>query len=382
VSDRARLAILASHPIQYQAPLFRRLAADGRIDLHVVFLSRHGTTSRADPGFGVNFSWDVDLLAGYASSFVRNLRERARPGGALSYVNPEVVGALRRLAPDAVLFQGVRNPTSLAALAWARAASVARLYRAESSVLHARPARSRAAAGALLRSMSAVLPIGTANDLYYAQLGVPERARELAPYSVDNAFFAARRMARDDARAQLELAGDEVVLLFSGKLQPRKALDTLIEACAGLPGQVRIVVAGDGPERGRLEALARTRGVRLTVLGFLNQTQLPAAYSAADLLVLPSLDEPWGLVVNEGMCFGLPAVVSSQVGCRLDLVVPGVTGDVFRAGDPADLRRALAPLIADPALRAACGAQAAQRIARWDVPDTAEGVIRAVQRHA
>jgi glycosyltransferase involved in cell wall biosynthesis len=373
--------VVASHPIQYQAPLFRRLAADPRVDLHVLFLSRHGLTSRADPDFGVDFSWDIDLLGGYASSFLKNLRERARPGGALSYVNPGVIGALRRLAPDAVLFQGARNATSLAAVQWARRAGVVRLYRAESSVLNPRGARSRLAAKGVLRSMTAVLPIGTANDLYYDQLGVPEATRHLAPYTVDNAFFRARNVSPGLAREQLGVAPDEVVLLYAGKLLPRKSLATLIEAGTGLGPRVRVLIAGDGPTRPELEALARRRNVKLTVLGFLNQTEMPRAYGAADVLVLPSLDEPWGLVVNEAMCYGVPPVVSSQVGARLDLVIPGVTGAVFRAGDPADLRRALAPLVASEDTRRAYGEAAMRRIGSWDIPDTADGVVRAVETY-
>jgi glycosyltransferase involved in cell wall biosynthesis len=130
--------------------------------------------------------------------------------------------------------------------------------------------------------------------------------------------------------------------------------------------------------RRELEALAISRKVPLTVLGFLNQTEIPAAYSAADLLVLPSLDEPWGLVVNEAMCYGVPAVVSSHVGARLDLVMPGVTGAVFRAGDSADLKRVLAPLIASAPTRDAYSERATQRISTWDIADTAEGVVRAI----
>lgn len=381
MSNPARLVVVASHPIQYQTPFYRALAQDPRIDLHVLFLSRHGLTSRPDPGFGVDFKWDIDLLGGYASSFLRNLREHANPGGALSYVNPGVIGALRRLDPVVMLFQGARNATSLAAVTWAKRAGVVRLYRAESSVLEARPRWSRITAQAVLRAMTAVLPIGTANDLYYDQMGIREEDRHLAPYTVDNAFFRERRTARPAARAQLGLTDDEVVLLHAGKLQAWKAPGTLIDACAQLGPRVRVLVAGDGPIREEIQALAGMRGVKLTVLGFLNQTEMPTAYSAADLLVLPSLDEPWGLVVNEAMCCGVPAVVSSRVGARLDLVTPGITGAVFRAGDTADLHRVLEPLVSSAAARDAQGEAALRRIDRWDIPDTAAGVVRAVEAY-
>jgi glycosyltransferase involved in cell wall biosynthesis len=225
-----------------------------------------------------------------------------------------------------------------------------------------------------------VLPIGTANDLYYETLGVAERKRHLAPYTVDNAFFRERRVARAAARRELGLGEDELVVLYVGKLIAHKAPATVIEACARLPHRIRVLVAGDGPLRVDMQAAAGRR-VPLTVLGFLNQTELPLAYGAADVLALPSLEEPWGLVVNEAMCNGLPVVASTRVGARLDLVAPGVTGAVFRAGDADDLARALEPLLSSGETRRWRGEAALRRMDDWDLGHTVEGMVRAVQAH-
>lgn len=376
--DRPRLAVLATHPIQYQAPLFRRLALDGLIDVHVLFLSRHGVEIRSDPGFGTRFKWDVDLLSGYAHSFVPNLRSHATTGSLLGYVNPHAIPRLSSLRPDVVLLLGARSPTALAVLTWARRHHVPCLYRAESSVLAARSSRSRCLARAVLSQVDGVVAIGTANDLYYQSLGIPPARRYSAPYTVDNAFFRETAIGKADARSRLGLDGDEVIVLYAGKLLPWKGVHTLIDACASLSHPTRVLVAGDGPERDRIENLATARNVPITILGFLNQTQISLAYGAADVLALPSLDEPWGLVVNEAMTVGVPVIASSQVSARLDLVVHGVTGAVFRAGDVSALAAALDPLVSSSELRQELGRAAERRMASWDIPQTADGIVRAV----
>src|SRR4051794_7252892 len=162
-SEPPRLAVLAPHPIQYQVPLWRALAADGRVEPHVLFMSRHGLEQRLDPNFGASFAWDVDLLSGYRSRFLPNLREQGPPGGVMSYVNPGVVRALEQVDPAAILFLGVRSPTAALALAWAGRTGTRSLYRAESNALAGRSLRSLLLARTTLRAFDAVLPIGTAN---------------------------------------------------------------------------------------------------------------------------------------------------------------------------------------------------------------------------
>jgi glycosyltransferase involved in cell wall biosynthesis len=380
LSEPPRLAVVVSHPIQYQAPLWRALAADGRVEPFVVFLSRHGVEDRVDPNFGTSFAWDVDLLSGYRSRLLFNLREKAPPGGALSYVNPGIARALEDIDPSAVLLLGVRNPTSVAALAWARARGVRALYRAESSVLQTRRLASLAAAGAILRRFDAVLSIGTANDLYYHVVGVSPDHRFLAPYSVDNAYFSARRMDRSVARVEVGIEDDEFVVLYVGKLVAWKDPGTLVDGCAGIAARVplRLLVIGDGPERRMLEHHARARGVPLTVLGFVNQSELSVAYSASDVLVLASREEPWGLVVNEAMCHGLPVVVSSQVGARFDLVRHSVNGGIFRVGDASALERELRSLVESRERRKRYGAASQEIVRGWDIEQTVDGVVRAV----
>jgi glycosyltransferase involved in cell wall biosynthesis len=110
----------------------------------------------------------------------------------------------------------------------------------------------------------------------------------------------------------------------------------------------------------------------------MNQSEIPLAYRSADLLVLPSLHEPWGLVVNDVMNFGVPALVSNRVGCGPDLVVPGQTGDIFDASDESSLRRRLHSLLEEPAELEAMGARARCHIDKWGFAQAAAGLAGAL----
>ncbi len=376
---RPLLAIVVSHPIQYQAHLWRALAQDGRVSPHVLFLSRHGLEPRFDPAYGLKLAWDVDLLSGYDSEFLPNLREQAAPGGLVGTLNPTIFGALRRLRPDAVLFVGLRNLTSLAGFAFARRQGIPSLYWSDSSVLQAHSGLAGHAAAWVLARVDGVLSIGTANDLYYAAMGVGEERRFWAPHSVDNAFIRKLACGRTQARAELGLDEREFVLLYVGALKPAKDPLLAVEAIAGAAHRrVRLLVAGDGVLRDDLLRLARARRVQLTLLNFVNQTRLPRVYAAADALVLPSLAEPWGMVLNEAMNVSLPLLVSSRVGAHLDLVRRGENGEVFRAGAAAELARMIERLSGDEALRSAWGAQSRRIVDRFDASVTVQGIVEAL----
>jgi glycosyltransferase involved in cell wall biosynthesis len=376
-----RLAIVTSHVIQYQAPLFRALALTGRVEPHVFFLSRQGLDERLDSDLGTAFAWDVDLLGGYASQSVPNLLERRPVGGFASYLNPSLPLRLRRLRPDAVMLFGLRNPSALAAYAYALATRTPVLYRAESSVLEPAGPVARAVSRLLMRGIDAVVPIGTANDAYYESLGFPASRRFLGPYTVDSALFDRLRMERGKARAELGIGSGEFVVMVASKLVDRKDPLTVVRAAARVSGPrpVRLLVVGDGVLRPRIEATARELGLVVDIRGFLNQTQLGVAYSAADVFVLASLREPWGLVVNEAMHFSLPVLVSSQVGSGLDLVVDGANGSIFPAGADRQLAAHLQELAGSPELAERRGAHSREIIERWNVAATVDGIVRATE---
>lgn len=370
------LAIVTTHPIQYQAPLFRYLVDRG-IPLRVLFLSDFALRGNRDPGFGVDVKWDIPLLEGYEYEFLPSLRRDPHPGdGFFSMVNPAVAARLSRKSYSAVMVHGYRNASLATAIATAVVRRLPVLYRSESHS-RGRPASSRKtrAARLMFGRISAFLSIGTLNDEFYAAHGVPAQKRFLTPYAVDNERFRAEaeRSTVAQARTELGLPADKKVILFSGKFQPWKRPDLLLDAFNRLDrADSHLVYVGDGELRAGLE---RRAGDRVTFLGFLNQSQISLAYRSADVLVLPSEHEPWGLVVNEAMNFGVPAVVSDVVGCGPDLVEGA--GKVFRSGDVYSLTDALSEVLDDRNLETFKRA-ASDRIARWGFEGCYEGLTAAL----
>jgi glycosyltransferase involved in cell wall biosynthesis len=236
-----------------------------------------------------------------------------------------------------------------------------------------------------LRRIDGALAIGTLNREFYRAYGVPDARIFWVPYAVDNARFGAEsqrwRSSRPALRESLGLPADVPVLLYAGKLIERKRPLDLLDAYARLAADhpAAIVFLGEGAERGRLEAAAERYGLsRVVITGFVNQQEISRYYAAADLLALPSSHEPWGLVLNEGMCFGLPLVASDAVGAAPDLVRGGDNGFIYPVGDVAALAAALRRLLADPALRARMGARSREIVAGFSYDADIEGIVTAL----
>lgn len=396
VSRRRRLAYVVSHPIQYQAPLLRRIAREPEIELTVLFGSDFSVRGYKDEGFGVEVAWDVPLLEGYRSEFLPRLRDT----GTVSPLSPVSRGMMRRFggsdgspAFDAVWVHGYASANAMQAILAANALGIPVLLRAE-SWLADRPRSSATLAAKqlffrLLRpAIAATLPIGSRNREYWAFYFGEEMPQFLMPYAVDNAYFA-RRAAEADVsrlREELQLEVGRPVILFASKLQPRKHADHLLEAyarlCAGsgaAGSAPYLLVVGDGEERGRLEARTGELGLEgVRFLGFRNQSELPGFFALADVFVLPSRHEPWGLIVNEAMAAGCAVVVSDEVGSHADLITDGVEGFVFPVGDVGGLAGALGRVLASPEQAARMGAAAKARVSRWDFEADVRGLRQAL----
>jgi glycosyltransferase involved in cell wall biosynthesis len=388
-----RLAYLVSHPIQYQAPLLRRIAREPGIDLTVLFGSDFSVRSYRDEGFGREVAWDTPLLDGYRSEFLPKLRDT----GTLSVASPisrGIVSALRRIQPDALWVHGYASINALHGILAANALGIPVLLRAE-SWLADRPRSPLTLAakslffGVLGPAVDAVLPIGTVNAAYWSHY-LPDTPQFRVPYAVDNNYFASRadaaRPDTADLRANLSLGPDRPVILFASKLQPRKHADHLVEAfsrfIAGRAAPPYLVIVGDGESRAALEALTASLGLtdHVRFAGFRNQSELPGFFALADVFVLPSRHEPWGLIVNEAMACGCPVIVSSDVGCHADLVQDGVEGCIYPVGDVSALTAALQRIFATPTIAQQMGIAARARIASWSFEEDIAG-LRAALAH-
>jgi len=380
-----KLGALLTHPVQYYAPLFRAIAGTPEVELRVYYAHAPTPEEQGD-GFGVPFSWDTDLLGGYANVFLENVAtEPAR--GFWGYDTPRVDDHLRRERFDAFLVAGWHALTYWQAMRACWRVGVPVLARGDSNLrgdgARAKRLAKRAMYPWFIRRFAACLSVGVRSDEYFRYYGAHNVIR--SPHFVDNAFFSRRKHELaptiDALRERWDIPADAVVCLFSGKLiEKKRPLDVIAAlAQARLPNVVALFV-GDGELRGSCEEAARRAGVPARFVGFLNQSEMPSAYAVSDFLVLPSdARETWGLVVNEAMASGLPALVSRDVGCAPDLIVEGVTGHTFDRGDIAGLSSLVRQLAGNREQRRSMGEMARRHVAAFSVDAAATGIIGAAR---
>lgn len=342
---RRRLAVLATHPVQYFVPVFRGLAAIPGWQSRVFVGCLHGVeASSYDPDFGVSFAWDCDLSSGYQRNVLTGW-----PLAALSGWRGVLAGgwaAFRLLLwrPDAVLIYAYSPSFISTASLLLALARVPILLRADTSD----EAYSRSAIKSWLRDQllrayyrrcTWILPIGAESYRHFSRLGVPAARLKTVPYAVDQAVIPPMTKPEPPRQGRLRLG-------FVGKFTPVKDPLIIARALAHLSQEERdrlsFAAAGEGPLLFPCQQALEPLLPRVEFSGFVNQSEIAGFYQRIDLLLLPSVQgEVWGLVVNEALSQGVRVVVSDRVSCRHDLVLTTEQGWVFPAGQSRALARSL-----------------------------------------
>jgi glycosyltransferase involved in cell wall biosynthesis len=344
-----RIALLTEVAAPYRAPMFRALAE--RVELRVFFLgSVDPRRAYEAPERGLGFDWEV--LPGV----------ELRRGPRWAVLSRGVVRALRSFRPDVVIVGGWNQPAFWQALGWSLVRRVPVVCWVESTL---RDARSRSAPGerakrAFLHACAAVLVPGRAAEEYVLALGVEPGRIETGPNAVPR-----------DASVTKSDTVSGVRLLCVGRLAPEKGIDVLLRAVEGLPVEVEIAGNGTPP---------REHPENVRFLGWVEPSELRELYARADVFVLPSLSEPWGMVLNEAAAAGLPLVATDAVGAAHDLIEDGVNGFVVPAGDAVALREAIAKLVDDPELRARAARRSHELAAGFTPERWADAVVRLAER--
>ena len=390
VERRTRLAIVSTHPIQYYAPVFRLLAQRRSVALRVFYGWKGTSKTTEDKGFGKAFAWDIPLLEGYDFEFVPNV---SRDPGSHRYAGIDLPELNERIAvwqADAILVFGWCYKAHLKAMRYFHG-RIPVLFRGDSTLLDETPGWRRALRRVMLRwvyhHVDLALYVGTQNRLYYEAHGLHPEKLIFAPHAIDNDRFGGARggdleIEAQQWRRELGIGDDEVVILFAGKLEPKKAPDLLLSAFAGISGtgKAHLAFAGIGP----LEAQLRERSVpRTHFLGFQNQTRMPIAYRVGDITILPSVgpQETWGLALNEAMACGRAVAASDRVGAAIDLIEARRSGWVFSAGNFDALRQCLEKIVQTgrEALRE-MGRRSAECIAQWSFEQQIRGIEQALDQ--
>jgi glycosyltransferase involved in cell wall biosynthesis len=388
--SRKRLGIIVSHPIQYYAPLYQRLARRDDLLIKVFFTWHDGHAPVDDRGFGTRLTWDIPLTEGYEFQRVPNLSADPGTHHFFGLRNPSLIDQVKAWNPDVVHITGWAWLSHLWAM-WAfHRMGTQVLFRGDSHVLDGIPRGPRwRLKRAILKRVfswpSGFLVVGEANRTYYETFGVASDRLISCTHSIDVARFAQPTDRYEGEarlwRRQLDISDDSRVLLFAGKFEHKKRPVELMRTVQALcDPSLLLVMVGGGELSVEVNAIAAADPARFRVLPFQNQTRMPVVYRLADLFILPSaFGETWGLAVNEALACGRPVLVSDRVGCAAD-VVDGSCGRTFSWADPSSLRRALSEMMRDQTVLSAMGRSAAKRAWLFDVAQTEAALMASLER--
>ncbi|MEQ1796542.1 MAG: glycosyltransferase family 4 protein [Lacibacter sp.] len=383
-----KLAIITSHPIQYNAPLFRLLTQRKNIELKVFYT--WGQTKDGlvyDPDFKKEFKWDIPLLDGYEKEFIENVSANPGAGHFRGIKNTDLIMQIDQFKPDTLLVYGWSFQSHLQLLRHYKGRTKM-IFRGDSTLLDESPGFSfkKLARRVLLKwvyqHIDLALYTGEANKQYFLKHGIKEGQLLYGPHAVENdRFFDIDEIYREKAaewRRQLEIPVTSIVFLFAGKLEFKKDPLILLESFTAIErNDLCLLIVGNGALEYELKEKAATDR-RIRFLDFQNQKQMPVVYRLGDVFVLPSKGpgETWGLSVNEAMACSRAVIVSNQCGCAKELV--NENGFVFRAGDKNELIRAIKKMAESKQGIKEKGTMSKQIISRFSFLQLAECIESAV----
>lgn len=337
---RKKLAIVTSHPIQYNAPLFKLLAARGTVEIRVFYTWSQAQQAVFDPGFGRQREWDIPLLEGYDFCFVENTAKKPGSHHFKGIKNPDLVAQIEAWNPDAVLIFGWSFQSHLQCMRYFKGNRPV-FFRGDSTLLDKTGWIKRQVRRLFLtwvyRHVDMAFFTGQHNRAYFKAYGLNDNQLVLAPHAVDNLRFetGSNEERSKEFRASLDIESGDFLVLFAGKMEPKKNPFYLIRLAAAMQNRkVKFLLVGNGPLEEDLKKAAKS-DERISFLPFQNQSVMPAVYGAANCFLLPSTGpgETWGLAANEAMACGLPVILSSNVGAAPDLVGDRGTGLVFSGNE-------------------------------------------------
>ena len=380
-ADRVRVTVVSPEPTPFRSIMFDRIAERPELDFRVVYAG-HTIFSR---WWTIVPTHRASFMSGRRVPGVRNVFRHDYP------VTTEIFRELSDSRPDVVVVSGWSTFASQAAVAWCRRHRVPYVLLVESNDADERPTWRRAVKGAVVptfvKGAARVLAIGKlARESVIARGADPERVAWFAN-TVDVPWFLAEterlQARRRELRDDLGATDDDVVVLSIARLAPEKGLDTLVLAAATADDpRLVLVLAGDGPERERLETLAGELGVRLRIVENIPFERIVERYVAADVFALLSTHEPWGVVVNEAAATGLPLVLADRVGAHADLLDADGNGFLVRAGDVQAAGEALRALVGDAVLRARFGVRSLELMRDWGYEPSIENFVATVRAAA
>lgn len=343
-----RIAIITTHPIQYNAPWFKLLAQRNIVQVKVYYTwGEKALQNKYDPGFERVIAWDIPLLEGYEYTFVTNISKAPGSHHFFGIDNPTLIKEIEEWKADSILVFGWSFKSHLKVIRHF-AGKIHILFRGDSNLLDATKNISLKKIGRLIflkwvyKHINTALYVGQANKDYYKKYGLHSDQLVYAPHAVDNERFTERFI--ESNRREINIPEEAIVFLFAGKMEEKKNPRLLLDAFIALDSpNTYLLMVGNGEMELQLKmTVSKQPGEikeRIRFLPFQNQNQMPLIYGVCDVMVLPSKGpgETWGLSVNEAMACCKPVLVSDKCGCAVDLVKEGLNGYIFKSNDCLDL---------------------------------------------
>ena len=384
-----KLAIVITHPIQYYVPVFQLLAK--ACDLKVFYTwGEQCLGAKYDPGFGKVVDWDIPLLEGYPYEFLKNTAIDPGSHHGKGIVNPELITRIKDFNPKAILIYGYMYKSHFKTMRHFKG-KIPIWFRGDSTLLDEQSILKRLAKELYLKwvysYVDSAFYVGDNNKAYFKRYGLNEDQLVFAPHAIDNERFAQDRKAESIAlRQSLGIHKEDMLILFAGKLEPKKNPELLLEAFVQLSNEqgtkikeqgtknkeqrrsVHLLFVGNGILEESLKFKVKSEKLKkIHFMDFQNQTQMPVVYQACDIFCLPSKGpgETWGLAINEAMAAGKAVIASDKVGCAIDLVKQGKNGFIFANNNAGQLSEQLQYFTANPSAITTFGEQSKKIINDW-----------------
>lgn len=378
---KPRLGIVQARPTQFDGPLFRALTQAGNLELKVYFTGNEGKPITIDPELGITPGWNQNITSGYTHVF-----QSKGVRGSFSFLREIAEGK-----HDLVIVAGYTSWISLLVACWLNICGRPVGMRSDSVLMGRRLGgmKERFKNALLPKAFSGLFrtghPTGTLAREYLMHYGFADSSLFLFPYNVDGDYLHRQSLCVseiDKLRKRHGIAADAFVVLGVVKLIPREDPITLVNGFLRIAERhphALLVLVGDGELRGTIEDLIREKGSgRIKLAGYVPYSELGYYFGLASVFVHPAVGEPWGVSVNEALACGCPVVAADTVGAAADLVVPGVTGFCFRAGDSEALAHRLETMIQDGPLLAAMRKGARAKSLQWTYEQTEAYLLDAV----
>ena len=374
-----RLAIINTHPIQYYAPVFKLLHQQPNISVKVFYTYGESSANKYDPGFNRNINWDIPLLDGYPYEYIKNSSKNIGTHTFKGIINPDLIDKINAYKPDAILIYGWAHQSHLKAIYHFKN-KIPVYFRGDSTLLDRKSSVKNFMKYLFLKwvykHVDYALYTGTNNKAYFKKYGLNESQLSFVPHSIDNDRFNIEKTEEAALlRQKLNIASNDILILFAGKFESKKDPLLLLSAFLNIDKpNVHLLFVGNGVLEDELKDKANGKA-NVHFMDFQNQSRMPVIYRLGNVFVLPTRgSETWGLAVNEAMACNRAVLISDCCGCAIDLVKPGTNGYIVRAGDVEDLREKLQLLSTSKDDLVAMGNVSAKMISDFSFEKTADAL--------